>query len=265
MAQLLIIPDRKNIQQSLDLARQYDAAFEYNDFFWPPLLENEIAIQDAVDFYRSLPRDRSRDTLHGVFLDITPHSDDPQIAAVSRRRIRQSLDIAAALGVKGVVFHTNFIPNFRDEKYMDNFVARNAALWRELLADYPTLEIYIENMFDETPDLLARLAAAMADHPRFGVCFDYAHAMVFGQKAPIGQWVAALAPYVRHMHINDNDFSVDRHWAVGSGRIDWQEYQRFMTETQADRSVLVEVSAPGTREQSLRYLRENGLYPFPAP
>lgn len=73
----------------------------------------------------------------------------------------------------------------------------------------------MENMFDEAPDILAGLAERMKDIENFGICLDYAHAML--SKCPGDEWVRTLAPYIRHMHINDNDLENDLHllWETG--------------------------------------------------
>ncbi len=260
MGDIYLIPDREHIKDSLEITEQYGAFFEYNDFYAPEVLEDKGEIRKRIAFYRDLGRDCSKDTLHGAFLDVTLHSDDPAIREISMKRIRQSMDIAEELGVRGVVFHTNTIPNFRSGFYLENWLERNERFWRQMLREYPKLWIFMENMFDETPELLEQLAVRMQDETRFGLCFDYAHACVFGDG--IAEWAKRLCPHTRHMHINDNDLAADLHQSVGSGRIDWQQYDRLMREYAADCSVLVEVrSAQGQRE-SIEYLKKNRFYPF---
>ena len=41
MKKLLIIPKRDNIEESLRLSKEYNANFEYNDFFLPFVLDDE--------------------------------------------------------------------------------------------------------------------------------------------------------------------------------------------------------------------------------
>jgi len=180
MGCIYLIPDRNQIEESMKLAKQYDACFEYNDFFSPAVLEDSAKIEELIAFYQGLERDRSRDTLHGAFLDVTIHSDDPVIRRASEHRVRQCMEIADKLDIRGVVFHTNTIPNFRVDYYQKNWLEQNERFWREILKEFPKLSIFIENMFDEEPDLLAQLAEKMLDEERFGICFDYAHAQVFG-------------------------------------------------------------------------------------
>lgn len=257
---LYLIPNYKNIGESLRLCREYGAAFEYNDFFLPQVLDDEALVREKVAFYKGFDRDRSQDTLHGVFLDITVHSDDALIREASEKRIRQCMDIAAELGVRGVVFHTNMIPNFRLTTYMDNWVDRNVVFWEKILADYPTLQVFMENMFDMEADMIGQMARRMTEHPRFGICFDYAHACVFSHD--IDEWADTLLPYTRHMHINDNDLHADMHWAVGSGKIDWKQFDALLRASETKPTVLIETTDLQAQERSLRYMRDNGIYPF---
>ena len=79
------------------------------------------------------------------------------------------------LSVRAVIFHTNHIADFRLESYREGWLKKSGAYWRRLLAEYPALTVYLENMFDEEPELLRRLADDLSDGPRFGVCYDMAH------------------------------------------------------------------------------------------
>lgn len=252
MKDIYLIPDMEHIEESVNLAQKYHACFEYNDFFWPQVLSDEVEVEKRIEFYKSLDRDRSRDTLHGAFLDVTIHSQDEKIRAVSRERVRESLSIAERLGIRGVILHANLIAGYYDKNYLDGWLNASVNFYKELLTEFPTLEIYVENMFEDRPDDLKRLAEAMKEESRFGLCLDYAHAIVFGKEPRL--WVQELAPYIKHMHINDNDLCGDMHWEVGKGQIDWIEFQEIMKKNGVDTSVLIEVRGNEKWEASMCYL-----------
>lgn len=262
MKNLYCIPKLDQLPAFVEFSEKYHAGFEYNDFFLPSVLDTPEKVKDLVCTYTSLDRDRSEDTLHGVFLDICINSDDSLIYAASDKRIHQSMDIAMELGVKAVIFHTNHIPNFRLKSYRKNWLNRNAAYWRSLLLEYPKLEVYLENMFDEEPDLLCQLAAALKEEPHFGVCYDFAHAYI--SHTPLTEWGTALAPYVRHLHINDNHKLEDTHHPVGAGSLPWEVYAEFLNAIPADKkpSVLIEVRGYEDLMASVSYMEKHGLYPF---
>lgn len=253
------IPRLENIEQWETIAQRYDAVFEYNDFFMPQLLDMPEQLENVIASYEKIPRDRSSDTLHGVFFDIVIGSEDRRIAEVCEYRLRQSMSIAERLGCKAVIFHTNFITNFNVASYKKRWVDYNVMMLRNLLRDYPHLSIYMENMFDVTPDLLLQLAERMVSEERFGVCLDIAHANL--SERPIEEWVDKLGPYLKHLHINDNFGDEDSHFAVGEGNIDWKVLNRPVILDKKP-SVLLEVRNAESFLRSVHYLQENGLYPF---
>lgn len=251
---LLVVPDQRELSLYTDLAEQYELGFEYNDFFAPKLLDDANQLEEVRNRYLQTKAMPGYCTLHGAFLDVTVFSDDALIAKASDYRVEQSLTLAEQLGASGVVFHTNYISNFRTDSYRREFVKRNAEYWSRKLEQHNGLQIYIENMFDDTPELLAQLADAMEDKDNFGVCFDYAHAHVFGDPNEIETWVRMLAPYVKHIHINDNDFRQDLHLAVGDGDIDWARFKIYYETYFPEATVLIEVTGMDKITRSLEYL-----------
>ena len=237
------IPRLENMEQWETIAEQYDAVFEYNDFFMPQLLDTPEQLEKVIATYENLPRDRRADTLHGVFFDIVIGSEDRRIAEVCEYRLRQSMSIAERLGCKAVIFHTNY----------------NVMMIRNLLRDYPGMQIYMENMFDVTPDLLLQLAERMAHEARFGVCLDIAHANL--SACPLEEWVEKMGPYLKHLHVNDNFGDEDSHFAIGEGNIDWNILNHPVI-LEKKPSILLEVRNAESFLRSVHYLQENKLYPY---
>ena len=112
MRKLYLIPDCNDIIRSEEIAKIWDAAFEYNDFFDPDLLDDEIALNKRIDLYRDHAQKRRGDNLHGVFYDICLNSFDNKIRMISEKRVDSSMEIACELNCEKVIFHTNFIPGF---------------------------------------------------------------------------------------------------------------------------------------------------------
>ncbi len=260
MNKLSLIPNKTDIARQGALTARYGCAFEYNDFFSPQVLADPQKQEEIIAYYRGLGRDFSQDTIHGAFLDVTIHSSDPLIRDASMLRIRQSMEIAERMGVRGVVFHTGRLGRFRNAGYLKNWQECNAAFFTEIAEQFPQRQIFMENMFDEAPDVLAGLAERMKKVENFGVCLDYAHAIISG--CPGREWMEALSPYIRHMHINDNDLTNDQHRPVGSGRIDWEEFDGLIQEYGISPSVLVEVNGYPAQEESLEFMRQHGIYPM---
>lgn len=260
MNRLYLIPDRADMERTSQLARDYGCSFEYNDFYAPSVLDDPNKQEEIIEYYAKYRSDFSNDTMHGAFLDVTIHSSDPLIRKASILRIRQSMDIAKRMGLKGVVFHTGRLAGFRVEFYLNQWISMNRDFFQELAAEYPKQQIYMENMFDEAPDIMATLAEQMKETENFGICLDYAHAAL---TAPSQQeWVETLAPYIRHMHINDNDLRNDLHQPVGTGCIDWQLFDRLIRDHHIHATTLVEVNGYEAQRASLEYMKHHLLYPM---
>lgn len=252
------IPNYLEAEAWAELAKEKGLVFEYNEFFNPLVLEDKEKIKEILHIYKSTDRDTSMDTVHGAFFDITVSSSDPLIRNASDYRVCQSIEAAEELSARGVVFHTNYLTDFKSIPYRDNWVDSNILYWTEKCAKHPEVNIFLENMFDDTPELLKRVAEGMKDVKNFGVCLDIAHA--FLSKVPVYGWIDTLAGYIRHIHINDNDGCEDLHLAVGSGKIDWSllKYEKLF---ELDPSVLIEVTGAEKLEASYDYLKTSGFIP----
>lgn len=256
---LHIIPNYKEAQKWCDLAKELDAVFEYNEFFSPKVMDDPELCRQIINIYKALPRDRSMDTLHGAFLDIVVNSSDPVIRENSYKRCRQSMEVAEELGCRAVIFHTNYITGFKSFSYREKWVFDNAEFYRRLLDEFLSLSIFVENMFDDTPELLKKLAVEMRNEERFGVCFDIAHAFLW--DFPLEAWIEELGPYIRHIHANDNMKDEDSHMPIGDGRLPWLLINNGIFKRNRC-SFLIEVNGIENVRKSYEYLTKNHLYFF---
>ena len=141
MSRLYLVPDRKDMKRMCALAAEYGCSFEYNEFYMPKVMDDPKSQEEIIADYQkykgeyigkeSVAKGFHGDTMHGAFLDVTIHSDDPMIRDASMLRVRQSMEIAKRMGLKGVVFHTGRLAGFRAEGYLRNWRDRNEAFFRE--------------------------------------------------------------------------------------------------------------------------------------
>ena len=109
MGQISIVSLAKDIQKYRALAEEYHVSFEVNDFYNPDVLEDAEEMNRLITFYqeKGLPENS---TMHGAFFDIVVFSYDSRVREISELRMEQSMKVAVRLGVRGVVFHTNYSP-----------------------------------------------------------------------------------------------------------------------------------------------------------
>lgn len=257
-----IIPEIDRIEEYAKLAEQYSLGFEYNDFFDPDLLDNEAEIKERIRRYRQLGRPEKMDTMHGAFYDIVPFSWDSGISRHSLYRMQQSVEIAAELGCRAVIFHAGLNPEFaKGERYYRNWLETMAAVARKLTAQ-SEVEVYYENVQETSPAELAELADSLRDEQRFGICVDIAHA-ILAKGASSDEWIHRLAPYIRHFHLNDTHLKTDDHLALGCGGIDWKEvFGQIRQCGLGNRSMLLEVNGLQKISTSLEYLKRQEIEPL---
>ncbi len=257
MRNFLIIPRVNNLDESLKLAEEYGFGFEYNDFFVPDIMDDKEKKKEIISTYKSVKLP-AYNTMHGAFFDVIIFSEDRKICEVADYRIRESIETALEIDAKGVVFHTNHTPMLKSDFYISGWLDKNSEYWSHICDEYKDIDIYIENMFDDTPMMLKKLSENLSDKKNFGVCLDYAHAHVFGDNAD--DFVKELSSFTKHIHINDNDLEADLHLAVGDGKIDWNIFKKcFEDSFENVKSVLIETSDINYQRKSAEYLKTLGI------
>ena len=156
MSRLYLVPDRKDMKRMCALAAEYGCSFEYNEFYMPKVMDDPKSQEEIIADYQkykgeyigkeSVAKGFHGDTMHGAFLDVTIHSDDPMIRDASMLRVRQSMEIAKRMGLKGVVFHTGRLAGFRAEGYLRNWRDRNEAFQGDCRTISRAADLYGEHV-----------------------------------------------------------------------------------------------------------------------
>ena len=192
--------------------------------------------------------------MHGAFFDVTVFSFDAKIREVSLLRMRQSMEIARRMKLRAVIFHGNYLPFLRGESYDSNWLLQTEEAVRILAAEYPEIEIYMENMFEDSPKLLGELAYRLLDVPTFGICLDYSHALLNSKDGE--PWFVCLAPYIRHIHVNDHCFAGDVHLIPGEGMTDWKLFFMLKDRYAPTATILCEVSGLDAAKKGIAFLEQ---------
>ena len=141
-------PQIAELEKWTILAGQEDAVFEVMDPFMGPVLG---ALEKQLCIAERYKKTGVTASVHGAFIDVNPASGDPDFRELSRRRCRESCEIALSMGAGNLVFHSSAFPFLRGA-YLENWAAGCAAFYEELAERYP-VKLYIENAQDLIDDI----------------------------------------------------------------------------------------------------------------
>jgi sugar phosphate isomerase/epimerase len=193
---------------NVDEANSLGYGIELQDFVEPNLKVEEkklLLSKYSLEFQKLI----GLKALHGPFLDLKPSSPDLLIREASRMKYAETLDIAEYLKVDYVIFHSQINP-YLSLPSLRKLNARQAAdYWKEALSKtkYKGI-ILLENIFEETPDMLKELLDEINDE-RVRVNLDIGHLRL--GKSKLSEWVQSLNKYLAYIHVHGNDGRYDTH------------------------------------------------------
>ena len=126
--------------------------------------------------------------------------------------------------------------------------------WKEFLQDDPGIQIVLENVLEETPDMLLEIVKGVDDE-RLRLCLDIGHVNAYSE-IPVMDWLVAWTPYLSHFHIHNNDGSFDSHNALNDGNIPVKYLLLHAEYMCPDATLTLELLQD---EPSVRWLKENEL------
>lgn len=184
---------------------------EIQDFTESNLTDMDIA--DLVSEYKKLFKDfKFTKSMHGPFLDLKPSSPDNEIKNISIKKYLRTLDIAKKLEMDFCIFHSQINPYLNEPslRKLNNIQAKE--VWHEIMKkekDYKGT-VLIENIFEETPDMLRELMDAI-DLPNVKTNFDLGHSRL--GRVDLENWIKELAPNLAYIHLHSNNKIYDQHHA----------------------------------------------------
>jgi len=249
---------QRDIRRHCDLARAHGAGLELQVYGYDTdLLDGDW--RAVVAQHQALLRDIEGDiAIHGAFLDLSPASTDKRVVALTRERYMLNLDIAAELGARNVVFHTDFIPVVRKPSYRPEWTKRQVAFWEPMIEEAAArgVVIALENMWEPNPDVIGDVLDQV-DSPQLSACLDVGHVYLFSDYLPLGAWIERLEHRLVHCHMNNHRGFCDEHLALDlpGGVIDYKrDVLPLLHGLPKQPCLVLEMDEIEYLEHSLRYL-----------
>ena len=240
---------------------------EIQDAITPELLDGDWQAR-ARQINEILQPYPGRVGIHGPFLSLTLMAQDPQIRAVVQARLLRALDFAEAIGATHMVTHSPF--DFFGHPMVVHAPAHGLAEQIDLVAAtlepvLPKLEqidctLVIETIRDRHPrPLLTLLDTIDASCVRMSI--DVGHVYIghlLGGPTP-DQWVHEAGPRLAHVHLQDTDGDLDRHWPPGMGEINWEAFFGALRTLPVQPRLIIELVDGTQLPRAAGWLTDQGL------
>jgi sugar phosphate isomerase/epimerase len=206
--------------------------------------------------------------IHGPFWGFTIASQDPDVRDVVKKRLRQGLDVCAAIGATQMVVHSPYTTWSYNN--LDNNPGEHERLleYCHLAMDDAVRQaedigctMVLENIEDIDPHLRVTLADTF-NSPAVAVSIDTGHAhYAHGSTGapPVDYYVKAAGNRLQHIHLQDADGYADRHWSLGEGNILWHSVFAAIAKLESNPRLLIEIKDKSKIPASAAFLASLGL------
>lgn len=193
-----------------------------------------------------------RCTLHAPFSEIFPAAIDPRARQLAMERLQQAAGFAVRYKAKKMIVHSGYVPLVFFKEWHED---RSVEFWEEMMAGRKDgLQIVIENVMDDEPYMIVKMMERIKN-PNIRLCFDVGHAACVS-KVPVMEWLEAMAPYLGHIHLHNNDGTYDFHKPIFDGEVDMEAFlDKAIELCPADTTFTIE-SLEGL--SSMEWLKERG-------
>ncbi|GGB33295.1 sugar phosphate isomerase [Roseibium aquae] len=254
-------------EMNRELMRELPRDVEIQDFINADLLNSGAA--DAIARSKTvLDGHEGRIGIHGPFWGFALDTVDPDVRTIVKKRLKQALDICAAIRATHMVVHSPF--STWDFNNLDNY-ERGKERKIELChlsmgeavkqAEDIGCMLVIENIEDKDPNDRLKLADSFQS-PSVGLSVDTGHAhYAHGSTGapPVDYFVKLAGNRLHHVHLQDADGYADRHWSLGEGTINWPSVFAALTAATSNPRLIIELRDHSQIRQSIDAMKALGL------
>ena len=216
-------------------AREYGLGLEIAEYSTAWNMDRRFEVTDPR--VKESLKGISRSILHAPVNELFPCAVDEKARELAACRYRQAIDLAEGYGSHKIVIHGGYTPWFYHPAW---YVSQSIAFWKDFLKENPDVNIVLENVLETTPDLIVDILEGVNDS-RLRMCFDVGHINAYSY-IPILDWLETCAPWIGHIHINNNDGREDQHSGLHEGSVPMKEVLRRINSLCPEATVTLEMT-----------------------
>jgi sugar phosphate isomerase/epimerase len=212
---------------------------------WVARLEKHIAMMNEFP---------GEIAIHGPFVGIEYTHIDHLIRQSIQKRIDMTFNVACILRAKRVILHSGYSLETEMFQLNELWLKENINYWKKEIYRWEKtgIEVVLENDVEKSPDLLVELVKAV-NSSSLQLCLDVGHLHYFSPYLSV-DWVNRMKSYLKHVHIHDNDQKADRHWPIGKGTFNFEDFYSSIENIISNITLSIEVE--GTMEDKMNDLRK---------
>lgn len=127
------------------------------------------------------------------------------------------IEIASKIGVRKLNFHANYSSLIVENAALKDLILKNhIKSLKELTSSKCDVQILLENTHESLKDF----RYITGNIRNLFITIDVGHAFIHGGNAMIRRYLKL--PNISHLHVHDNNGSLDDHLALGQGKIDFR-------------------------------------------
>ena len=206
--------------------------------------------------------------IHGPYDGLPLASGDPRVRTLVADRLRQALEFGAELGATQMVLHSPFlafgspfVAHAPHTGRADHIGLVHATLEPVLpLAREAGCTLVIENVLDTNPlPLVALVKSFGSEYVQMSLDVGHAYITQRAGGPPPDQWVRDAGALLAHVHLQDTDGHLDRHWAPGVGSVNWYALFEALADLHHRPRLIMEVRGDLDAGQAGSWLVQRGL------
>ena len=195
-------------------------------------------------------RGSGRVGIHGPFWGLDLANPDPLLRGAVKKRLMQGLAIVKQLGATHMVIHSPVNPwmhrsilNNQGEKTRVIDIVKDTLSKVLSKAEEIGCTLVMENINDLDPRLQLDIIRALeSEYLRMSIDIGHAFCMHTQHGAPPpDQFVAEAGNYLAHVHLQDTDGYIDRHWLPGEGKINFKAIFDELAKLEHEPRLIIEV------------------------